>query len=80
MAIKNIDFDDLPEEDFDEKEKKVSLTVKITEEAREMFAKIAKRERRNMLQHGSVVIQQYIEKYIADYEKSREGEESDKPA
>ena len=76
MAIKNIDFDDLPEDDFEEREKTVNVTIKLPETVRDMFAKIAHRERRNMMTLGSIVIEKYIEKYIEDYEKQKDEDEA----
>jgi len=69
MAVKQIDFDDLPEDDFEASEKMVNITVKVSESTRDMFQKIAHRERRNMMGLGSLIVEDYINKYIESYEK-----------
>jgi len=55
-----------PEVDGD---KVVNVTIKLTETEREMFMRVAKRERRNMSTLGSMIISKYVEDYIDNYKK-----------
>jgi len=71
MSVENIDFDDLPEGDFEDKEKLISLTLKVPKDVRDMFAKIAHRERRNMLSLGGIVIEDYIKDYVNKYKQDK---------
>jgi len=71
MAVESIDFDDLPEEDFAKAEKMVTLSFKVSEEARDMFAKISHRERRNMSALGGIILEEWMNDYIEKYKKSR---------
>ena len=71
MAIKNFDFDDLPEDDFTEKEKTVNITVKVSESSRDMFSKIAHRERRNMASLGEIILEDWMNNYIEEYKKAK---------
>ncbi len=68
MTVENIDFDDLPEEEEQqEKEKLINITVKVSRNTKEMFGKIAHRERRNMASLGAIVLEDYINNYIESY-------------
>lgn len=71
MTIEMIDFDDLPGDEIVQEEKLVNVTVKVSENVRDMFAKIAHRERRNMSGLGSIVVEDYVKQYIADYQKKK---------
>ena len=71
MSVENIDFDDLPEEDFSEKEKMVNITIKVSEETRKMFSKISHRERRNMAVLGAIILEEWMNDYIVKYKKSK---------
>ena len=71
MSVENIDFDDLPEEDFSEKEKMVNITIKVSEETRSMFSKISHRERRNMAGLGAIILEDWMNEYIVKYKKSK---------
>ena len=70
MTVENFNFDDVPE-DFAEREKLISLTIKVPEKTRDMFAKIAHRERHNMLTLGGIVIESYINDYVNKYKKDK---------
>jgi len=71
MAVENFDFDDLPEDDFTNQEKIVNVTVKVPEGTREMFSKIAHRERRNMAQLGAIILEDWINEYISKYKEEK---------
>lgn len=71
MAVENFDFDDLPEDDFTGKEKTVNITVKVPEGSRQMFSKIAHRERRNMAQLGAMIIEDWMNEYIEKYKSTK---------
>ena len=65
--VEMIEFDDLPEEDIEQSEKTVNITVKVTEDVREMFSRISKRERRNMSALGAIILEDYIKEYTEKY-------------
>lgn len=67
MAVENIDFDDVPEET-----KTVNVTFKMSEEAKNMFTKIAHRERMNVLTLGGIIVEDYINNYIDKYKKEKQ--------
>jgi len=68
-----IDFDDLPDEDGNpDGVKMVGLTLKITEDEKEMLQRIAKRQRRNLSGLSAFILREYVEKYIADYKASKQ--------
>lgn len=71
MAVENIDFEDLPEDDFSDKEKIVNITVKVSENTREMFGKVAHRERRNMASLGAIIIEDWLNEYVDKYKKNQ---------
>jgi len=71
MSVENIDFDDLPEDDFDNQEKLVNITVKISESSRNMFQKISHRERRNMASLGSIILEDWMNDYINKYKANK---------
>jgi len=72
MAVKNIDFDDLPEDEVEGGDKMVNVTIKMPENSRDMFSKVAHRERRNMSTLGGVVVEDYLNNYVANYEKKED--------
>ena len=65
--VELIDFDDLPEDDTNKGYRNVTLTIKTTEDIREMFTRICKRERRTVTQLGNMVIEDYIKAYTEKY-------------
>lgn len=71
--VEVIDFDDLPEDDIEQSEKTVNITIKVTEDVREMFSRISKRERRNMSALGAIVVEKYIQEYTENYKKTSSG-------
>lgn len=71
MAIENFDFDDLPEDDFKEQEKLINVTIKVEEGTKDMFSKIAHRERRNMAQLGAIIIEDWMKDYIEKYKANK---------
>jgi len=64
-----IDFDDLPEGDLPVEVKLINTTIKLPEDVRTMFSKIATRERRNVSGLGAIVIEDYVKNYIEEYKK-----------
>ncbi len=68
MIIENIDFEDLPEEEVAQENKLVNVTIKVPEETRKMFQKISARERRNMASYGCIIIEEFINKYVKEYQ------------
>ncbi len=67
MTVENIDFDDLPEGQWQEKEKLINITIKVSKNTKEMFGKIAHRERHNMASLGAIVLEDYMNNYIESY-------------
>ena len=70
--VEVVDFDDLPEDDIEQNEKIVNITIKVTEDTREMFQRISKRERRNMSALGAIVIENYINDYVNKYKSEKQ--------
>lgn len=70
--VEVVDFDDLPEDDIEQNEKTVNITIKVTEDTREMFQRISKRERRNMSALGAIVIENYINDYVNKYKSEKQ--------
>ena len=70
MAVEIIEFDDLPEDEITT-EPMITVSMKIPTATKEMFAKIAHRERRTIGSLGAIVIEDYVNKYIEEYKKSK---------
>ena len=60
-----VEFDDVSEEDS--VEEKMNVSVKLTKDEKEMFSRIAKRERLNMANLGAKIVVDYINEYIKSY-------------
>lgn len=66
-----IDFDDLPEDEVDSGEKMINVTFEVGEDIREMLGKIAKRERRTIKVLGGMILSDYVEQYVKDYQAGK---------
>jgi len=71
MPVTNIDFDDLPEDALTRKET-ITVSFKLDVSTQEMFKKIAARERRNMSEMGGIVIEDYINNYVKQYQSKKD--------
>jgi len=71
MSIEEFEFDDLPENEIPDIEKKISVTIKLPQSLKNMLSKIAHRERRNIGELGTIIIEDWVTEYIEKYKSNK---------